>query len=125
MASQNIQSLALFRVAGRDAGFPPDRFGQLSLVSYMIGNPMMALVLARSGPAATIPSVPGKDVVAAAAKAVKSAEAAAGSSKNAELAAKGAAGAEARAREAAELAVKAAEEAKAAARSGNGGTKAS
>jgi hypothetical protein len=138
MTSDKIQSLALFRLAGRDAGLSPQRLGQLSIVSYLVGNPLMAVLLARTGrskrpsgaqsgglpPAASEdPKAAHEAALAAARAAQASAEAAAGSNRNAEAAAKVASGAETKAKAAADAAKAAADEARAAAKAALGGTK--
>lgn len=96
MPSQNIMSLAIGRAVGKSAGVPVENLGRLSIVSYMLANPMLAMVAARSmapksgnslaasGDAKPEPTL-GAEEVKAAVDAAKVAAAAAGASeKNAE-----------------------------------------
>lgn len=48
MSSQSIMSLAVGRAAGIREGVSAERLGKLSIVSYMLANPILALVAARS-----------------------------------------------------------------------------
>lgn len=48
MQSPNVMSLAIGRLAGKNAGVPAESLGKLSIVSYFIGNPVLAMVAARS-----------------------------------------------------------------------------
>lgn len=48
MPSQNVMSLAVGRMAGKNAGVPPEDLGKLSIMSYFVGNPILAIVAARS-----------------------------------------------------------------------------
>lgn len=48
MPNKNVASLAIGRLAGKNAGVPPEKIGRLSIVSYLMGNPVLAIVAARS-----------------------------------------------------------------------------
>lgn len=48
MPSPNVMSLAIGRLAGKNAGVPSENLGKLSIVSYLMGNPVLAIVAARS-----------------------------------------------------------------------------
>lgn len=48
MPNPNVMSLAIGRLAGNNAGVPPEKIGRLSIVSYLMGNPVLAIIAARS-----------------------------------------------------------------------------
>lgn len=59
MGNKNIMSLVLFRAIGQNSGIPANRLGQLSIASFMLGNPLIAMMLARSGQLAGTGAVEG------------------------------------------------------------------
>ncbi len=113
MPSQNVMSLAVGRFAGKQAGVPPENIGRLSIISYFVGNPVLAIVAARSmAPKDGVkpePAASAVDEAKAAVDAAKVAAAAAGAS-------------EANAKASADAAKASADEAKAAAAKASGGT---
>ena len=48
MPSQNIMSLLVGRKAGEAAGLKDEDLGRLSMLSYFVANPVLAIVAARS-----------------------------------------------------------------------------